>query len=93
MQVTDSRAWLSILVARAAAEAWAESRPAELEWRFLVPTTSELEDLLRRRLDAFAPARTELLHVLMLPDFDRAARVGEFWASPATQKTRGRSNE
>jgi hypothetical protein len=51
-----------------------------------VPTIPELEDLLRRRLDAFPPAaRAELLHVLMLPDFDRAARIGEFWASPATR--------
>jgi hypothetical protein len=23
--------------------------------------------------------RAELLHVLMLPDFDRADRIGEFW--------------
>jgi hypothetical protein len=24
-------------------------------------------------------SRAELLHVLMLPDFDRADRIGEFW--------------
>jgi len=30
--------------------------------------------------DAFGPApRAELLHVLMLPDFERADRIGEFW--------------
>jgi hypothetical protein len=51
--------------------------------RLFVPTIPELEDLLRRRLDAFPPAaRAELLHVLMLPDFDRAARIGEFWSYP-----------
>jgi hypothetical protein len=38
----------------------------------------ELERLLRERLDALGPARrAELLHVLMLPDFDRADRIGE----------------
>jgi hypothetical protein len=26
--------------------------------------------------------RAELLHVLMLPDFDRADRIGEFWGHP-----------
>jgi hypothetical protein len=40
----------------------------------------ELEDRLRERLDALGPApRAELIHVLMLPDFDRADRIGEFW--------------
>jgi hypothetical protein len=40
----------------------------------------ELEALLPQRLDALGPApRAELLHVLMLPDFDRADRIGEFW--------------
>jgi hypothetical protein len=33
--------------------------------------------------DAFGPApRAELLHVLMLPDFERADRIGEFWGHP-----------
>jgi hypothetical protein len=51
-----------------------------------VPTIEELEELLAQRLDALPPAaRAELLHVLMLPDFDRAGRIGEFWASPATR--------
>jgi hypothetical protein len=41
----------------------------------------ELERQLRDRLDALPPAaRAELLHVLMLPDFDRDARIGEFWS-------------
>jgi hypothetical protein len=36
----------------------------------------ELERRLRERLDALGPApRAELLHVLMLPDFDRADRI------------------
>jgi hypothetical protein len=42
----------------------------------------ELEVELRGRLDALGPApRAELLHVLMLQDFDRADRIGEFWAT------------
>jgi hypothetical protein len=37
----------------------------------------ELERRLRERLDALGPApRAELLHVLMLPDFERADRIG-----------------
>jgi hypothetical protein len=37
----------------------------------------ELERQLRERLNALGPApRAELLHVLMLPDFDRADRRG-----------------
>jgi hypothetical protein len=41
----------------------------------------ELERRLRERPDALGPApRAELLHVLMLPDFERADRIGEFWA-------------
>jgi hypothetical protein len=40
----------------------------------------QLERRLRERLDALGPApRAELLHVLMLPDFERADRIGEFW--------------
>jgi hypothetical protein len=41
----------------------------------------ELEKQLRKRLDPLCPApRAELLHVLMLPDFERADRIGEFWS-------------
>ena len=40
----------------------------------------ELEQLIQKRLDELGPApRAELLHVLMLPDFERADRIGEFW--------------
>ena len=40
----------------------------------------ELEKQLQERLDAHGPApRAELLHVLMLHDFERADRIGEFW--------------
>jgi hypothetical protein len=40
----------------------------------------ELEPRLRQRLDALGPApRAELVHVLMLPDLERAERIGEFW--------------
>jgi hypothetical protein len=46
----------------------------------------ELERRLRERLDAFGPARrAELLHVLMLPDFERADRIGEFWSYPESR--------
>jgi hypothetical protein len=49
-------------------------------------TLDEVDAGLRARLKALPPAAgAELLHVLMLPDFDRAARIGEFWASPATR--------
>jgi hypothetical protein len=42
-----------------------------------------LERRLRERLDALGPAPlAELFHVLMLPDFDRADRIGEFWSYP-----------
>jgi hypothetical protein len=41
---------------------------------------------LRERLDALGPApRAELLHVLMLPDFERADRIGEFWGYPESR--------
>ena len=43
----------------------------------------DLERRLRERLDALGPApRAELLHVLMLPDFERADRIGEVWGEP-----------
>jgi hypothetical protein len=42
----------------------------------------QLERQLREWLDALGPApRAELLHVLMLPDFERADRIGAFWAT------------
>jgi hypothetical protein len=41
---------------------------------------------LRERLDALPlAAGAELLHVLMLPDFDRPQRIGEFWGHPETR--------
>jgi hypothetical protein len=46
----------------------------------------ELERRLQERLDALPPAaRAELLHVLMLPDFDRADQIGEFWGYPESR--------
>jgi hypothetical protein len=49
-------------------------------------TPDELERRLRERLDALGPApRAELLHVLMLPDFDRADRIGSYWGNPKTR--------
>ena len=48
--------------------------------------SDELERRLRERLDALGPApRAELLHVLMLPDFERADRIGEFWSYPESR--------
>jgi hypothetical protein len=46
----------------------------------------ELKKQLEERLDALGPApRAELLHVLMLPDFERADRIGEFWGYPESR--------
>jgi len=46
----------------------------------------ELECQLRERLDALGPApRAELLHVLMLPDFERADRISEFCGYPESR--------
>jgi hypothetical protein len=37
-------------------------------------------------LDFLGPApRAELLHVLKLPDFERADRIGEFWSYPESR--------
>ncbi|MGA9162308.1 MAG: hypothetical protein WB297_15795 [Actinomycetota bacterium] len=45
-----------------------------------------VERVLRDRLDALSPApRAELLHVLTLPDFERADRIGEFYANSKTR--------
>lgn len=52
-----------------------------------MPTLAEYEEMLRGRLAALGPApRAELLHVLMLPDFERAARIGEFWSYPKSRQ-------
>jgi hypothetical protein len=32
-----------------------------------------------------AAARAELIHVLRLPDLDRAERIGEFWGYPESR--------
>jgi hypothetical protein len=46
----------------------------------------QLERVLREGLDAFGPVpRAELLHVLMLPDFNRADAIGSYWGNPATR--------
>jgi hypothetical protein len=37
-------------------------------------------------LDALGPApRAELLHVLTLPDFERADAIGSYWGNPKTR--------
>jgi hypothetical protein len=49
----------------------------------------QVERQLRERLDALGPApRAELLHVLMLPDFERADRIGEFLGLPGESRFR-----
>jgi hypothetical protein len=49
-------------------------------------TFEEMETELRARLEALPPAaRAELIHVLRLPDFDRADRIGEFWGYPQSR--------
>jgi hypothetical protein len=46
----------------------------------------ELDRRLRVRLDALGPApRAELLHVMMLPDLERAERIGELWSYPQSR--------
>jgi len=45
-----------------------------------------MEHALRQRLQALPPAaRAELIHVLRLPDFDRADAIGTFWGNPETR--------
>ena len=63
------------------------SRGATVRRRSLRPVRpDELERRLRERLEALGPApRAELLHVLMLPDFERADRIGEFWGYPESR--------
>jgi hypothetical protein len=49
-------------------------------------TFEEMDQALGQRLDALGSApRPELLHVLMLPDFERADRIGEFWSYPESR--------
>jgi hypothetical protein len=51
-----------------------------------VVTLDKMEAGLRARLDALGPARgAELLHVLMLPDFERADAIGAYWGNPKTR--------
>jgi hypothetical protein len=46
----------------------------------------QLERRLRARIDALGPGpRAELLHVLVLPYFERADRIGEFWGYPESR--------
>ena len=46
----------------------------------------QLERQLQERLDDLPrAARAELLHVLMLSDFNRVDAIGSYWANPATR--------
>ena len=45
-----------------------------------------MEAALQHRLNALPKAaRAELLHVLRLPDLERAERIGEFWSYPQSR--------
>jgi hypothetical protein len=49
-------------------------------------TFAEMESALRERLEALPlTARAKLIHVLRLPDFDRADAIGTFWGNPETR--------
>jgi hypothetical protein len=51
---------------------------------------NELERRLREHQDALGPApRAELLHVLKLPDYDRADQIGAYWGNPGISVERG----
>ena len=59
------------------AATWRQRRRRGVVSRAVRP--DELERRIRERLNALGPTpRAELLHVLMLPDFERADRIGEF---------------
>ena len=70
------------------AATWRQLSSGTAAARHSVPAVSldELERRLQERLDALGSApRAELLHVLMLPDFDRVDRIGSYWGNPATR--------
>jgi len=46
-------------------------------------TFDEMEAALRARLEALPPAaRAVLIHVIRLPDFERADAIGTYWGHP-----------
>ena len=62
------------------------TRPSLCQRRLQAVRQDQLERRLRERLDALGPApRAELLQVLMLPDLERAERIGEFWSYPQSR--------
>lgn len=53
---------------------------------FRVVNFAEVDRQLRERLDALPPAaRAEMLRVPLLPDYDRAGRIGEYFQDPRTR--------
>jgi hypothetical protein len=56
-------------------------------------TFEKMERVPRERVEAFPlAARAELLRVLRLADFDRAALIGEFWGHPENADLRRAAN-
>jgi hypothetical protein len=54
--------------------------------KFRVVTFEEMKAGLRQRLEALPRQLVpRLIHVLQLPDFDRADRIGEFWSYPESR--------
>jgi hypothetical protein len=52
-------------------------------------TFDEMEAALRARLEALPPAaRSELIHVLRLPDFERADAIGNLLGPPGDSELR-----
>lgn len=55
----------------------------------MAKTLIGVERRIRRDVDRMPPAaRAELLHVLLQPDFERVATIGECWANPKTIRSR-----
>jgi hypothetical protein len=48
--------------------------------------TEDVERNLLAKLEAMGPrVRDELLNVLLMPDFERARKIGDFWSNPRSK--------
>ena len=88
MPLTSWGSWHLLEVAsRPGGEMVGETDSGGLVSRAVTP--DDLERRLRERLDELGPAPpAELLDVPMLPDFERANRIGEFWGLPGEPRLR-----